>query len=384
MKKICHILLMTYFQDGLGYQENILSKKHVQLGFEVFLISVARQGEQSVCYTNADGVHIVILPHYQSFFSHIPFIRGMVPRSIGLKQKLVELDPDILFVHGVDFPEVLDIVSYKRQNPFVQIFADNHQDYYNSPINSIKQRISSATYLKYYARTLSKVCNVFWGVSPWRIDYLIDVFGIPRSKTGLLVMGGDDDYIDWNHRDEIRNIVRKQYNIPEDAFVIVTGGRIDLTKNVHILEETVHKSSANLYCFVFGSFTEEVNKLCECFNSDRIIHLGWINSNDVYNYFFASDLAVFPGTHSVLWEQACASGIPAIFKDWDGGFNHVDVGGNCILVKDPNVMNLGSTIQRVMNEKDLYNKMLIIAQNKARHMFSYLEIAKKAIKMDVQ
>ena len=47
----------------------------------------------------------------------------------------------------------------------------------------------------------------------------------------------------------------------------------------------------------------------------------------------ASDLCAFPGTHSVLWEQACACGLPGVFRDWEG-MHHVDVGGNAVFLKD--------------------------------------------------
>ena len=372
---------MSNYQDGSGYQENILSKKHVQLGFDVSLISVVRKGEQPTIYINADGVKIINLPIKKSFFLKIPYLRGMICRSTGLREKLEELNPDILFIHGVNFPETMTIVKYKHRHPNVQIYADNHLDYYNYPISSFSRWLSATTYLRFYARSLSKVCNVIWGVSPWRIEYLTEVFKIPRSKIGLLVMGGDEDYIDWDNKQNIRKAIRNQYNIPENAFVVISGGKIDLEKNIHLLEEAIYNIQVNVYCMIFGVFTDEVKELCSKFSSERIIHVGWLQSNEVYKYFISSDLAVFPGTHSVLWEQACASGLPAVFKDWDGGFNHVNVGGNCILLKDLNIDTLKMTLLRILNEKDLYQSMYRIAQTKARKIFSYLQIARQAIEL---
>ncbi|MFK1961527.1 hypothetical protein ACIXEH_11290 [Bacteroides fragilis] len=66
-------------------------------------------------------------------------------------------------------------------------------------------------------------------------------------------------------------------------------------------------------------------------DNEKIHYVGWLSSEKTIEYFFASDLAVFPGTHSVLWEQAVGIGIPSIFKYWDG-MTHVDLGGNCLFL----------------------------------------------------
>lgn len=379
-EKVCHILLMSYFRDGSGYQENILSKKHVQLGYEVSLISTVQSGE-SRSYTNADDVVIHLLPHKHSFLQNIPYVRGMVDRSIGLLNKLEEITPDIIFIHGVCFPEIRFVVEFKKRHPGVRVFADNHQDYYNSRV-TLTRKLYNCTYNSYFAHSLTKISERIWGVSPWRVDYMVNEFHIPRSKTGLLVMGGDDDFIDWSHRAEIRTDIRDKYNIPEEAFLIVTGGKIDITKNVHLLEKAIASLPDTVYLIVFGKMTDEVKSICEQYSSERIVDVGWVKSEEVYPFFLASDLAVFPGTHSVLWEQACASGIPAVFRDWDGGFSHVDVGGNCVLLKDPTAEVIKKEISDLINNEPRYRQMCSVAETKARNVFSYREIAKRAIETD--
>ncbi len=91
-----------------------------------------------------------------------------------------------------------------------------------------------------------------------------------------------------------------------------------------------------------------------------------------------SDLGVFPGTHSVLWEQSCASALPCIFRRWIG-MQHVDIGGNCILLDDVSVVSIKNTINSVLNNKEKYDDMRDISINKGMKIFSYREIAKKAI-----
>ena len=104
---------------------------------------------------------------------------------------------------------------------------------------------------------------------------------------------------------------------------------------------------------------------------------GWISSDKTYDYFLAADLAFFPGQHSVLWEQACACGIPCVFQDWEG-MHHVDVGGNCLFLKDPDVSNIRSCIQKITGS-DLYESMLKASRSLCMDAFLYSRIAVKSL-----
>jgi glycosyltransferase involved in cell wall biosynthesis len=192
-------------------------------------------------------------------------------------------------------------------------------------------------------------------------------------------MGGDEKKILWNKKDEIRTVIRKKYNIPHDAFLIITGGKIDKAKNIHTLTQVVKKlQHLNIYLLVFGRFEADMNPYIDCFHGNNIVVTGWIESEKAYDLFLASDLAVFPGTHSVLWEQSCASGLPGIFKKWDNGFDHIDIGGNCILLDNVSEDSLFRAILELHNT-DRYKHMKHIAETIAREKFSYMSIAKRAI-----
>ena len=110
---------------------------------------------------------------------------------------------------------------------------------------------------------------------------------------------------------------------------------------------------------------------------NRIVHIGWIGSDEVYNYFFASDLAFFPGQHSVLWEQACASKIPCVFKKWEG-MDHVDCGGNSLLISDVSEESITDTINSLLYTKK-YESMREIALSNKTDIYLYSKIAQKSL-----
>ena len=219
-----------------------------------------------------------------------------------------------------------------------------------------------------------------WGVTPWRVIYQEDIYGIPKEKSALLVMGGDEKKIHWEDRQNVRKQIRNKLQIPENSFVFITGGKIDRAKNIHLLVEAFEDiNNPTLFLIIFGRYEESMKDFSSTFKNKNIRNIGWISADDAYDYFLASDFAVFPGTHSVLWEQACASGLPALFKDWDGGFNHVDVGGNCILLKNIDKDNLKREMLNVIGQSEEYASLKENAINKARKEFSYIEIAKRSI-----
>lgn len=378
--KILHVIIAAVYREGFGYQENILPAKHVELGLDAYVVSYDHNCPKGREYVNSDGVNVCLLPVNESRLNNFPYISSFLYKTTGLNSFLDRISPDIIFVHGLQSIESLIVCRWCRNHSSVKLYVDQHADYYNSPITKFTTRIFYKAVYGYIAKQLSKYVIKFWGVTPWRVDYLQKVYGVNPEITDLLVMGGDEKLVDWENKELIKSEIRYRFNIPENAFVVATGGKIDKAKNIHLLMEAVSRlKSDNIYLLVFGNFTTDMLNTCSSLIKDNIKYVGWLDSKDVYPYFLASDLAAFPGTHSVLWEQALASGLPGIFKDWDGGFNHVDCGGNVRLLKDITVSSLEIAIKSIACDKSLYYKMKWVAENIAMRDFSYIEIARKSI-----
>ena len=160
--------------------------------------------------------------------------------------------------------------------------------------------------------------------------------------------------------------------------VILTGGKIDILKNTHVLIEALKKiNDAHLHLIICGTFTPEMEYLRKSIEAMPNIHyLGWCNAGRVMNCMVAADVACFPGTHSTLWEQSIGVGLPAIFKRWKE-MEHVNVNGNCIFVKGDDVNELSNALCKMQIEAS-YNEYLDKASVAAKS-FLYSEIAKKTI-----
>ena len=371
--RIVHVIIACFYKEGFGYQENILPAKHKELGYDVHIITHIPGKYEIEDYVNANGIPVHILSENNNLANRL----GISYKTKGLLQKLNKLEPDIVFMHGLQALDNLVVLRYKKSHPSTRLFADQHGDYYNMRFNTFKTYVAQKVFYKFVAKRIEKKAEMIWGVTPWRVKYLRDVYGLSREKTDLLVMGGDEKKIDWVNRMTIREQIRAMHDIPKDAFLLVSGGKIDKAKNSHLLIDAVNKL-LDVYLLIFGRIEKDVKEILPA-ETDRIKWAGWIPAEQAYNLFLASDLAVFPGSHSVLWEQSCACGLPGIFKDWDGGFSHVDVGGNCMFITNPTVDNLTIAIKELYKNKEKFENMKQIAESKARCTFSYIEIAKKSI-----
>lgn len=384
--KILHIALSCFYVEGLGYQENLLPKYHKLLGNDVVILTSdftnSHLGDPKYAglreYDNDDSIHVIKLERNE------PRIFGRelrLDRYDGVYEAMERVKPDLIFIHGLTALADLPIAKYLRKHKNVTAYADQHADYYNTPIQTAKQRAVMRLLWRPVIKKLAKPVKKFWGTTPWRCRYMEEVYRLPADKIGLLVMGADNRRIDFARQTAIRTRTRAALGLSEDDFVVVSGGKIDRIKNIHLLMQAVKELHADkLKLIVFGSVTEDMRDEVDALSADpHIRNVGWLDAGAVYDYFLAAELAVFPGTHSVLWEQACGCGIPCVFKKWEG-MQHVSSGGNAVLLDDVTVDALASVLRDLYTDRERYRKMKRRAMA-CKDEFSYEEIAKKAIEM---
>lgn len=375
---IVHICLGNFYVEGMGYQENLITRFHSEQGHLVYVLTsdFAFDGrgkavkKTNKSYTNQYGVNVKVLEKKSSFLARYGIYKG-------LYEELMNLNPDIVFTHGGTFLSLRTVTRYCKKHD-CDYYIDQHGDYYNSPVDSLRGRLVYKYLYGHYMRKAAPYVKRFWGVTPWRCQYLHDVIGIQKDKIGLLIMGGDDEKIHFNEMPQLRNDIRKELELGNDDFVIVTGGKIDRSKNIHLLMQAVSELNGKVKLIVFGQPNDEMkNEIAGLSDNVNIRFLGWIPSDKAYDYFLAADLAVFPGTHSVLWEQACACGIPCVFKNWDG-MHHIDVGGNCKFLYKDSTEEIKSVLSEIADNKAEYLEMKNVAE-KEKNSFFYSKIAKVAI-----
>ena len=379
--KICHLCLNGPYNEGWNYQENILPKYHVKQGHKVYQIVTPYmwEGNKLVVshdrrYTNEAGVEIFRCKAKKGLIGGNRFNR--YPEVLGL---LNEIKPDILFIHDVQCLDITVVVNYLKKHRECTTYVDNHSDFSNSARNWLSKNILHKIIWKAMAKRIEPYVRLFYGVLPASVDFLIDMYKLPKDKCKLLVMGADDDLVEKNNKPEIRNKIRQKYNIKKDDFLIMTGGKIDAfkTQTLLLMEAVRETKPKNVKLIVFGSVDDNLKaKVDELADGEKVQYIGWIEAKESYAFFAAAELVVFPGRHSVFWEQVVGQGIPMVVKYWEGT-THVNVCGNVkFLYKDSK-----NEIEDVINEILMNDEYSVMKEKAilASKQFRYGDIARKSI-----
>ena len=380
--KIVHIVPSAPYNDYWGYQDNLLPKYHREMGHEVTVITTNTMHQdgrivETECanYVLNDGVRVIRLAKRMY---KLGALTGLNSR-LDVYDWLIKLRPDFIFFHGLVSSTVYDVIKYKKKiNPGCVVVQDNHLDYnIGRGFSSAKDKLARAFYRRINRKANPYVERVY-GVTPWRKQYAEDYFKISPNKTDVLIMGADDEKIDFAHREEIRGAMREKYGIKEEEFLVVTGGKIDLKKNIHLLMQACSELD-KVKLLVFGLVNDDVKEIFESIlaHGKNIIYVGWLDSDRVYDYFFAADLVAFPGQHSVLWEQACACKVPCLFERWDG-MDHVNNGGNSGFIHDISTAALKKKITELRFTEE-YEKMRSVALSENTDVYLYSKIAEKSL-----
>ncbi len=381
--RVLHICLASFFVDNYSYQENLLPKYHKLAGNDVAVIASLftfdENGkgaflEKGGAYENEYGIQVTRLEYSkEKWAKRFRYYEGTY-------SAVEKFDPDVIFIHGIQFMDIKKIVKYLKKHPEVTVYADNHADFSNSATNFFSKNILHKIFWKHCAKKIEPYVKRFYGVLPARVEFLRDVYGLPEEKIELLVMGADDEKVEKAQNEENIKELRKKYNILDEDFLVMTGGKIDKwkTQTLLLMDAVNNIDNKNLKLIVFGSVVPELKEEIEKRCSDKVQYIGWIKAEDSYKYFASCDLAVFPGRHSVFWEQVCGQGKPIVAKKWHGT-THIDMDGNCIFLNEDSEEEIRTVISELINDKEKYEEMLKCAEQKGKETFLYSNISKRSI-----
>ena len=379
--RIMHIQLAGPYTEGASYQENILPKFHAKMGHEVYFLAS--------CYSWNKGKLEIVEPEKKVLndgviLERIKFVRlfnGYLTEKMrlatGVYNILEQYNPDFIMLHDVQSLSDRAIVKYLKKHKNVKMIVDCHTDFSNSATNWISKNILHSILWRHQAKLLEPYTEKFYGVLPARVDFLKNIYKLPASKCDLLVMGADDDLVSEVSSQNSKTVTREKYGIENDDFLIVTGGKIDQWKKQTILLMQAVKSiqDKKIKLIVFGSVIDELkSQVTELADGEKVKYIGWLNNRESYACFAAADLAVFPGRHSVFWEQVAGLGIPMIVKYWEGT-THVDGNGNVKFLYDDSTAEIEKSILEVT--KDYVSFKNAAKKNQTR--FLYSKIAERCL-----
>lgn len=370
--KLVNVCVNPYI-DGWGYQENLLPDYEAKAGIETVVIAQANHfpkylSKESIQKIKQKGrdyyvgrVHVYRTNFYLNT-NNISFI------CTGVYKLLKKEQPDVIFHHGINASTILVCAWYKRLHPNVKLFVDNHADYINESKYRIWNEVVLHGFMGGIVRLTNKYINKYYGVTPGRCTFLQEVYRAPQEKIKLLPIGGDTDLIDSIKTSQKE--LRSKYGIPQDSFVICSGGKMGKYKGTDCLIESFTKlkdKMTNLKLLLFGNYLDaETEKLVE--ETDGVYNMGWCNRMKTLELLKMSDVAIWPIHHTTLIEDAVASALPIIVRE-TSNTSHL-VSGNGIFLKHGTEEEISEAILNIISDYKSYKKNAV----KNRDKFSYKKI----------
>lgn len=318
--RILHIMLACFYNEGFTYQENILPMMNKRAGNEVKIITsteVFAEGNQlgytkPTRYINKDGIEVVRLA-YEKKIPH--FLVKKIRKYIGTYREIEEFKPDVIFVHGMQTFDLIEVIKYKRKNKYVKIYADSHEDFNNSATNLVsKYFLHKGFYFPIICKALPYFEKVLY-ISYETKEFLQKMYGIDENILEYYPLGGIIFRKDI--RDKYRDEIRKKYNLHSEDILIMHSGKFDEKKKTEELLRAFSKTnSSKMKLILIGKFDKEYTKKAYSLieKDNRVMYEGWKSGDELLKYLCACDLYAQPGSQSATMQNALCCECPVMIS----------------------------------------------------------------------
>ena len=347
---------MDYFQPQLGYQETFLAKEHMKMGHEVFVVTSNRY-DPLIYSSNKTLLERRI--HEAGFFVedgiNVWRLKTLfeLPYEIwmrGLEKKLSELKPDIVIVHRIVKLESVRIAWLKKRRGNFKLIYDDHMSFDNS--TSIL-RILYPLFRWTFSRLIQGSADALVAVNDAAKDFMVKRYGIPPELITVIPLGADDELFRF---DEVaRQQVRSQLNLNESDVVFIYTGKIVPQKRLPLLIEavTLLKSHDNLRVLLVGSGpTNHIEVIKQDIRNAKLdnnfIWHDAVPNRELYKFYSASDVAVWPREASISQREAMACSLPIIISEASMVTDLVNY-ENGLICKEDDPSDLARQMERLLD-----------------------------------
>jgi len=168
-------------------------------------------------------------------------------------------------------------------------------------------------------------------------------------------------------RKAIRQSLRRQFRIPDHAFVVLFCGKLtpgkrplDVVRAAHILSRT-----SPVWALIVGEGERRVpiEALCKAEGVQNVRLAGFVNQSKISHYYAAAEIIAVTSdldAHPLVVSEAACFGLPVIISDKVGCIGSNDSaqpGRNAIVYPCGNVQALASAIDQLWRDRDLYQRM---------------------------
>lgn len=375
--KIVHLCVSCFYIDGFGYQENELVRQHVADGHDVLVIASTETFDaegrltyvQPREYVGTDGAKVVRLP-YRRVLPHR--IMRKLRAHPGVRTLLERARPDLIVFHGLCGWELLTVARYAARFPNVKVFADSHEDHFNSGRNWLSRDLLHGQYYRRILHAALPVLQPILCISVDTMRFVHEVYRIPEKQLEFFPLGGrvfDDD--EYQRR---RARTRAEFHIEDHETLFVQSGKMDAAKRlIESLRAFAEVPSQTARFLVAGSLDASIKSeaLALIDKDPRVRFIGWLASDRLRDLLCAADLYVQPGSQSATMQMSLCCRCPVILDDVAS--HEPFVQGCGWLVRDQG--ELVSAVLAAAADPTGLRRMSEVAAGIAARMLDYRELA---------
>lgn len=230
--------------------------------------------------------------------------------------------------------------------------------------------------------TIIHMYTVIWANGAVSYDYFTNRFGVKPSIIFNQYLSLDSSFFDINisKKEEIRRAFRNDLDIDQNSRVILCSGRFVERKRIPDLINALgiikaNDCSLNFELVLIGDNNQHLSEFYKQMASSKSINihlLGFVEQNQMYRYFFGSDLLVLPSIDEpwgLVLNEAVYSMIPIVASsDVGAALDLIEPGINGYIFKCMDPLDLSKNILRALQLD------LDIVRSKSTHLKKFWNV----------
>jgi glycosyltransferase involved in cell wall biosynthesis len=350
------IHLIDYFQPQLGYQETFLAREHARMGHNVHVVtsdrfspfifeanrSVLGKRERSRGFFDEEGIKVWRLKTLFEF-PHAIWIRG-------LENKVLELEPDIVIVHGIVTFSAIRVARLKSGANKFKLIYDDHMTFDNS---TSRLRVLYPLFRYTFSSLIQDSADALVGIADACQDFMNRSYGIPIDRISVVPLGADDELFRFDEASRL--YIRGQLNIEKNDIVFIYTGKIIPEKKLSLLLDALKliKDQGNIKILLVGdgplAHIEELKQRAIEGNVEgKFIWQQVVHNKELYKFYSAADVAIWPRGATISQREAMACNLPIIISD-GSMVTELVAYNNGLICKENNPLDLSEKMQRLLD-----------------------------------
>ncbi|MFC2001650.1 glycosyltransferase family 4 protein [Chloroflexota bacterium] len=385
--RIVHVI--DYFQPKLGYQETFLAREQARLGHEVYVVTSDRYNP--IVYSGGAAKSIMGSRKVGDGFFIEEGIKVWRLRTlsellhgiwvVGLEEKIQELEPDVVVMHGIASLAAIRMARLKRRTGGFKLIYDDHMTYDNS---RSPMKMLYPVFKCLFSGLIQQTADALVAILPETRTFMNKKYGISLDRIILIPLGADDELFrfDAAARQEMRN----RLNINESDIVFIYTGKVVPSKRLPLLIEAISLlgNHDDVKVLIVGngsrSYLSRLQQEIQTRDLEgKFIWHGAVPNQELYKIYSAADVAVWPSGASISQREAMACSLPIIIGE---GSKVTELIGytNGLICREEDATDLAQQMEKLF-DSELRSEMGRNSRRFVEERLSWKIIARKFIEL---